>query len=195
MVGWKSSWNEGSPVRAPRSRKELSDAKDGLCGCRPAGGADDCPRGNAGLLLRRRRRLNKISFSDASNEKLGFNATGTLGYDFIGPMVEIEGAYRRNGVSSADLNQYTGMLNGLYEFNATAKWTFHVGVGIGFDYLTGSGGASGNSTNLAVQALIGMRYKFSTNYFLRTDFKAMNVFGSNGDLQNYGGTIMLGVKF
>lgn len=140
--------------------------------------------------------LNTVHISHVSDEKLGYNLTGVIGYDFVGPMVEFEGAWRHNKVSSVNLNQYTGMVNALYEFNPAARWAFHVGVGIGINDASASkNNVSVSDTNFAAQALIGMRVQLGDGFFFRSDLKFMNVFGSGSDAQNFGGTLMLGKKF
>ncbi|QQS13451.1 MAG: OmpA family protein [Rhodospirillales bacterium] len=140
--------------------------------------------------------LNHVNFPRTSSEKLGFNITAVVGYDFIGPMVEVEGGYRRNTVASTGLNQWTGMLNALYEFNPESNWRFHLGLGAGVDYLqASSGGLSANATKFAAQALIGMRIGLGDGFFLRTNLYAMNVFVPQKDITNFGGRIMIGYKF
>jgi opacity protein-like surface antigen len=140
--------------------------------------------------------LNGVNVPGVGGEKLGFNVTGYLGYDFVGPMVEVEGAYRRNKVRQAYLNQWSGMVNVLYEFAPENPFAFHVGIGAGIaDGSVNNGANFDLPTKFAMQGLIGGRYRFDSGLFIRTDLKFQNVFLSGKDLYNFGGTISVGYKF
>ena len=99
----------------------------------------------------------------------GWALGGKIGYDFIGPRVEVEGLYRenQNGNSSATAPstarsaRSATMANFLYDFNATGTFVPYIGAGagVGFvdsDYQTGS-------TVFAYQGILGVGYNFSPN--------------------------------
>jgi outer membrane protein OmpA-like peptidoglycan-associated protein len=102
----------------------------------------------------------------------GWAAGGMIGYDFVGPRVELEGLYRDNtatatingfgGSIGADFNQTSVMANILYDFFAGQIITPYVGAGAGiaFQNLSVSGG-SASSTQFAYQGIIGVGYHFS----------------------------------
>jgi outer membrane protein OmpA-like peptidoglycan-associated protein len=95
-----------------------------------------------------------------------------IGYDFVGPRVELEGMYRDNkgtvtvpsagvAASNADFNQVSVMANVLYDFNAGGVIVPYIGAGAGVAFLNASiaSGANGaNSTQFAYQAILGVGY-------------------------------------
>ncbi len=141
--------------------------------------------------------LNRVDVPNTGGEKLGFNVTGYVGYDFVGPMVEIEGAYRYNKLRNVHLDQWSGMANLLYQFAPENNFAFHVGIGIGFaDGSISKGGSTADlDMKFAMQGLVGGRYRFDNGMFIRTDLKFQNAFLSGKDLHNFGGTISIGYKF
>jgi outer membrane protein OmpA-like peptidoglycan-associated protein len=93
----------------------------------------------------------------------GWAAGGMVGYDFVGPRVELEGIYRDNtgsfGAVNTDLNQVSVMANVLYDFNAGGVIVPYIGAGAGIAFINSSLlGASSNSTQFAYQAMVGVGY-------------------------------------
>src|SRR6185503_7140304 len=70
----------------------------------------------------------------------GWGALAEVGYAFNGHWrVELEGGMRRNeldkinGISAdgADLRNYTGMINGVWDAPISPKWALSIGAGVG----------------------------------------------------------------
>jgi outer membrane protein OmpA-like peptidoglycan-associated protein/opacity protein-like surface antigen len=109
-----------------------------------------------------------ISGTGNAGFNTGWAAGGVVGYDFVGPRVELEGMYHDNtgslsinslGSRGIDLKQTTVMANVLYDFNAGGTLVPYVGVGAGVAFLNASlGGGSSSSTQFAYQAMIGVGY-------------------------------------
>src|SRR5690242_16649884 len=73
----------------------------------------------------------------------GWAVGGVIGYDFVGPRVELEGVYRQNqinsttnfgpqgaGFYSSNIGQLGFLVNGLYDFFPNAVITPYIGAGI-----------------------------------------------------------------
>ena len=77
----------------------------------------------------------------------GWAAGGKLGYDFVGPRVELEGLYRSNngtgnvlfpgGVANVRgrIDQVSVMANLLYDFMPTSAFTPFIGAGAGIAFV------------------------------------------------------------
>jgi outer membrane protein OmpA-like peptidoglycan-associated protein len=93
----------------------------------------------------------------------GWAVGGVIGYDFVGPRVELEGLYRQNNgtVSSSGLgilglsgsgngnvtvNQTTVMANAYYDFWADQAFTPYIGAGVGVAFLNTSGQSNGTGS-------------------------------------------------
>src|SRR5206468_3697452 len=69
----------------------------------------------------------------------GWAAGGKLGYDFVGPRIELEGGYGQLPTSAnipgtainGKVGQATAMANLLYDFMPTSSFTPYIGVGAG----------------------------------------------------------------
>jgi len=111
-----------------------------------------------------------VSGTTNGSWNLGWGAGGMIGYDFVGPRVEVEGMYRDNtgtltvpgfaGSVGADINQVSVMANILYDFNAGGQLVPYIGAGAGVAFINGSlnGGGSASSTQFAYQAMLGVGY-------------------------------------
>jgi outer membrane protein OmpA-like peptidoglycan-associated protein len=100
----------------------------------------------------------------------GWLVGGSIGYDFLGPRLEVEGVYRNNngtrqftqgpnqGVTLGFVNQQTAiMANAYYDFWAGSMIVPYVGAGLGVAFNNyASGGGGSNSTNFAYQGMIGV---------------------------------------
>src|SRR6476659_8870366 len=90
---------------------------------------------------------------------IGWAAGGMIGYDFVGPRVEIEGVYRssQSTVGAGPFNPFgaskddIGILaNILYDFNAGGTIVPYIGAGVGIAFVRTSGlGVSTDSTQFA----------------------------------------------
>jgi len=72
----------------------------------------------------------------------GWAAGGMVGYDFVGPRIELEGVYRSNngrapgnfGNTSGKVEQVSAMVNVLYDFIPGATITPYIGAGAGIAF-------------------------------------------------------------
>jgi OOP family OmpA-OmpF porin len=105
----------------------------------------------------------------------GWALGGMIGYDFLGPRVEIELMYRdtmgtlvipaSQGTFAVDKSQITTMLNVLYDFNAGGTIVPYAGVGAGVAVLAINGVAGrAESTEFAYQAIAGVGYNINSTF-------------------------------
>jgi hypothetical protein len=139
--------------------------------------------------------VNWLDVGRGLSEKTGFVVGGFLGYDFVGPRVEGEFAYRYNKVSGSKLNQYGGFLNLLYDFMADQPFSVHLGIGAGINHYSVTGGGGGGTTKFAMQGIAGVTYKFSGGPFVGADFKFVDTFLNGRDGYDYSVMLRLGYKF
>jgi len=105
----------------------------------------------------------------------GWMAGGVIGYDFVGPRVELEGIYRWNptniGVPGTGINNQIGQLgimaNLLYDFMPASVITPYVGAGAGIGFVDGSSSLS--STVFAYQGIVGLAWNADTNFRVSLD--------------------------
>ncbi|MBV8393621.1 MAG: OmpA family protein [Alphaproteobacteria bacterium] len=134
----------------------------------------------------------------------GWAAGGVIGYDFVGPRVELEGVYRQNntGVTVAGLNgsgnqisQLGILANLLYDFAPGAVITPYVGAGAGIGFVDGTSSLS--STVFAYQGIIGLGWNVDTNFRVNLDGRYYGT--SNPTINGVGWsnsnfTVMLGLQ-
>ena len=111
-----------------------------------------------------------------SSMNTGWGAGGMIGYDFVGPRVELEGMYRDNTGTvtntatattlGTDINQVSVMANVLYDFNAGGVIVPYIGAGAGVAFVNGSinGGGSASSTQFAYQGILGVGYNIDPTF-------------------------------
>jgi outer membrane protein OmpA-like peptidoglycan-associated protein len=103
----------------------------------------------------------------------GWAVGAMVGYDFVGPRIEIEGMYRDStgtgvipsGPSSfaVDASQVSVMANVLYDFNAGGRIVPYVGAGAGIAFMTINGvDGPAESTQFAYQAIVGVGYNIDS---------------------------------
>jgi outer membrane protein OmpA-like peptidoglycan-associated protein len=103
----------------------------------------------------------------------GWALGGAVGWDFVGPRVELEGMYRENqgsltapalGVSFPDkIYQVSAMANILYDFNAGGTWVPYIGAGAGVAFVNTSINSNwAESTQFAYQGIVGIGYNIDT---------------------------------
>jgi outer membrane protein OmpA-like peptidoglycan-associated protein len=108
----------------------------------------------------------------------GWAAGGVLGYDFVGPRVEIEGVFRQNqanafngptgtGFYSSNISQLGILANLLYDFMPASVITPYIGAGAGVGFVDGSSSLS--STVFAYQGIIGLGWNVDTNFRVNLD--------------------------
>ena len=110
---------------------------------------------------------------------LGWAAGGMIGYDFVGPRVEIEGVYRNNQatVGAGPFNAFgaskddIGVLaNILYDFNPGGTIVPYIGAGAGVAFVrTSALGLSSDSTQFAYQAILGVGYNIDPQFRVNLD--------------------------
>jgi OOP family OmpA-OmpF porin len=111
--------------------------------------------------------------------QIGWAAGGMIGYDFVGPRVEIEGIYRRNTatVGSGNFNAFglakddIGVLaNILYDFNAGGTIVPYIGAGAGIAFVrTSALNTSNDTTQFAYQAIVGVGYNIDPMFRVNVD--------------------------
>ena len=113
----------------------------------------------------------------------GFAVGGVIGYDFVGPRVELEGVYRNNrgngvvafppGTSNVNgqINQVAAMANLLYDFAPGATITPYIGAGAGIAFVDPSlsPGCTMCSTQFAYQGILGLSYNMTQNFRVNLD--------------------------
>ena len=113
----------------------------------------------------------------------GWAAGGMIGYDFVGPRVEVEAVYRDNmatvnaadplgmsGNVGADFNQTSVMANVFYDFMAGRPITPYIGAGVGVAFLNASTlGVSSSSTQFAYQGIVGVGWNIDEQFRLNLD--------------------------
>src|SRR5689334_14958685 len=110
---------------------------------------------------------------------LGWAAGGMIGYDFVGPRVELEGVYRNSQatVGSGPFNAFgaskddIGILaNILYDFNAGGTIVPYIGAGAGIAFVrTSALGGSTDTTQFAYQAILGVGYNIDPMFRVNLD--------------------------
>jgi len=110
----------------------------------------------------------------------GWAAGGVIGYDFVGPRVELEGVYRSNngtlqgafnGNTAGFNNQQTAiMANAFYDFLAGGPIVPYIGAGLGIAFVNASAlGGYTSSTNFAYQGMIGVGWNIDPMFRLNLE--------------------------
>ena len=105
----------------------------------------------------------------------GWMAGGVIGYDFVGPRVELEGIYRWNPTNTfapgTAINGQQGQLgimaNLYYDFMAGSAFTPYVGVGAGLGLVDGN--SSLGSSVFAFQGILGVGWNLDSNFRINLD--------------------------
>ncbi len=157
--------------------------------------------------------LNTAINGNTVTPQTGWAAGGMIGYDFVGPRVEIEGIYRQNqlgqggGVAPGtavnnQIGQLGIMANLLYDFAPSSTITPYVGAGAGVALVDGNSSLS--STQFAYQGIIGLGWNIDQNFRVNLDGRyygtsspQVNINGFNNTWSNNNFSVMLGlvVKF
>ena len=121
--------------------------------------------------------LNTTIANQSVSPQTGWAAGGKVGYDFVGPRVELEGIYRSNNTGNAffsgnrgfvsQINQVSAMANLLYDFAPGSTITPYVGAGAGVAFVDGDGSLS--STQFAYQGIIGLGWNVDSNFRVDLD--------------------------
>jgi outer membrane protein OmpA-like peptidoglycan-associated protein len=122
------------------------------------------------------------SVSTGSNASFntGFVAGGSVGYDFVGPRVEVEGVYRENtgnltvsgfsGSAGINFSQVAIMGNVYYDFLAGSSIVPYIGAGAGVAFLNaGALGSTQQSTQFAYQGILGVGWNIDQTFRLNVE--------------------------
>jgi outer membrane protein OmpA-like peptidoglycan-associated protein len=119
--------------------------------------------------------LNTTILGTGVTPQTGFAAGGVIGYDFVGPRVELEGVYRNNqhngGFTGRAIQNQVGQLgvlaNLLYDFAPGSTITPYIGAGAGIGFVDGD--SSLGSTQFAYQGIVGLGWNVDTNFRVNLD--------------------------
>jgi opacity protein-like surface antigen len=153
--------------------------------------------------------LNWLLNNNSYTMEAGYAVGGKIGYDFVGPRVELEGLYRNNRGSgtvqnsngtfdfvSGQVNQISTMANVLYDFAPGAIITPYVGAGAGIAFVDPSlsPGCTMCSTQFAYQGIVGIGYKMAPGWRLDLDGR---YYGTTdpGQYTNNNISVMLGLTY
>jgi OmpA-OmpF porin, OOP family len=150
--------------------------------------------------------LNTTMLGNSVSPQTGFAAGGVIGYDFVGPRVELEGVYRNNqtnvGFPGRAVSNQVGQLgilaNLLYDFAPGSTITPYVGAGAGIAFVDGD--SSLGSTQFAYQGIIGLGWNVDTNFRINLDGRYYgttnpSVGGSSWSNNNFSVMLGLQIKF
>src|SRR5215510_6507323 len=133
----------------------------------------------------------------------GWAAGGVIGYDFVGPRVELEGVYRNNttnvGIPGTALNNQVGQLgimaNLMYDFMPASVITPYIGAGAGLGLVDSN--SSLGSTVFAYQGIVGLGWMVDTNFRVNLDgryYGTSNPSINGAQWTNNNFSIMLGLQ-
>ena len=148
--------------------------------------------------------LNSTINGVGTTPQTGWMAGGVIGYDFVGPRVELEGIYRSNQLSQSvapgtaiinKVGQLGIMANLLYDFMPASVITPYIGAGAGLGLVDGN--SSLGSTVFAYQGIVGLAWNVDTNFRVALDGRYYGT--SNPSVNGNGWTnnnfsIMLGLQ-
>jgi OmpA-OmpF porin, OOP family len=150
--------------------------------------------------------LNTNILGNSVTPQTGFAAGGVVGYDFVGPRVELEGVYRNNqhnvGIPGTAVSNQVGQLgilaNLLYDFAPASTITPYIGAGAGVAFVDGNSSLS--STQFAYQGIIGLGWNVDTNFRINLDGRYYgtsnpSVNGSSWSNNNFSVMLGLQIKF
>ena len=133
----------------------------------------------------------------------GWAAGGVIGYDFVGPRVELEGVYRNNqinvGLPGTAINNQVGQLgimaNLLYDFMPASVITPYIGAGAGLGLVDSN--SSLGSTVFAYQGIVGLGWIVDTNFRVNLDgryYGTSNPSVNGAQWTNNNFSVMLGLQ-
>jgi len=150
--------------------------------------------------------LNTTILGQGVSPQTGFAVGGVVGYDFVGPRVELEGVYRNNqtnvGFPGRAISNQVGQLgilaNLLYDFAPASTITPYIGAGAGIAFVDGD--SSLGSTQFAYQGIIGLGWNVDTNFRVNLDGRYYgtsnpSVGGTTWSNNNFSVMLGLQIKF
>ena len=153
--------------------------------------------------------LNWLLNNNSYQTNTGWAAGGKIGYDFVGPRIELESIYRQNNGSGVvgypngtfafqqgTINQVSVMANALYDFFPGATLTPYVGAGAGLAFVDPSlsPGCTMCSTQFAYQGIVGVGYNMAPGWRLDLDGRYYGT-TNPGQYQNNNFSVMLGLTY
>jgi outer membrane protein OmpA-like peptidoglycan-associated protein len=153
--------------------------------------------------------LNWLLNNNSYTMNMGYAVGGKIGYDFVGPRVELEGLYRNNtgnGVvrypngtfnfTSGQINQVSAMANLLYDFAPGATITPYIGAGAGVAFVDPSlsPGCTMCSTQFAYQGIVGIGYNVAPGWRIDLDGRYYGT-TNPGQYTNNNISVMLGLTY
>ena len=124
--------------------------------------------------------VNVVSLTNTSFDT-GWAVLATVGYGFAGHWrAELEGGYRHNETSTgtAELTEWSAMLNVLYDINLSDKLTLSVGAGAGGDFMNLKENIvqfEDDQWNFAYQGIAGLSYAVSDRLDLFANYRYFRV--------------------
>lgn len=112
------------------------------------------------------------------DSKLGWAGNAFVGYNFGGPRLELEVAYRNNKVKKNELpgggervQSGAVMANFIYEFFSDSVVSPYIGAGAGAAYVWGKGLVDDGDVAFAYQGIAGVNLKVTPNVVLSADYR------------------------
>jgi OOP family OmpA-OmpF porin len=164
---------------------------------------------NPGFYIGGEGGLNWLLNNNSYSMNTGWAAGGKIGYDFVGPRLELEGIYRQNNGTgfvnysngtgsfrSGSINQISVMANALYDFFPGAVVTPYVGAGAGIAFVDPSiaPGCTMCSTQFAYQGIVGIGYNMAPGWRLDLDGRYYGT-TNPGQYTNNNLSVMLGLTY
>jgi outer membrane protein OmpA-like peptidoglycan-associated protein len=164
---------------------------------------------NPGFYIGAEGGLNWLLNNNSYTFNTGYAVGGKVGYDFVGPRVELEGIYRNNtgngivpfgngfGNVSGQINQVSVMANLLYDFAPGAVITPYVGAGAGIAFIDPSlsAGCTMCSTQFAYQGILGVAWNIDQNFRLSLDGRYYGTTNGGTTYNNNNIGVMLGLTY
>jgi OmpA-OmpF porin, OOP family len=153
--------------------------------------------------------LNWLLNNNSYQMNTGWAAGGKVGYDFVGPRLELEGIYRQNNGTGTvaysngtfanrygTINQVSVMANALYDFFPGAVITPYVGAGAGVAFVDPSisSGCTMCSTQFAYQGIVGISYNMAPGWRLDLDGRYYGT-TNPGQYNNNNFSVMMGLTY
>jgi OOP family OmpA-OmpF porin len=153
--------------------------------------------------------LNWILQNNSYNYNTGFAVGGKVGYDFVGPRVELEGIYRNNNGNgivpfgagfanvSGQINQVAVLANLLYDFAPGAVITPYIGAGAGVAFIDPSlsAGCTMCSTQFAYQGILGLAWNIDQSFRVSLDGRYFGTTNGGTTYTNNNISVMLGLTY
>ncbi len=150
--------------------------------------------------------LNTTVLNTAITPQFGWAAGGKVGYDFVGPRVELEGVYRNNQHNTTftgrsidqKIGQVGALVNLLYDFAPASVITPYIGAGAGIAFVDSD--TSLGSTQFAYQGIVGLGWNVSDMFRVDLDGRYYgtsnpSVAGTTWNNNNFSVMLGLTLKF